>query len=128
MPVDIGWRAGKRLLGVRYYGKVVANDVRTQTEQMGALVKEGIAPIHMIIDASGISGVGIGLGDLRSLSTPNFPEIGWMAIIAPNAMYRFFISIGVQFSRGQYKFVSSLDEAEQFLIEQDATLEAVLDA
>lgn len=126
MPVEVGWRAGKRLLGVRYYGKVVADDVRGVTKQIGELLKEGIAPVHLIIDASGVTGVGIGLGDLRSLSTPNFAEIGWMAIIAPNPMYRFFISIGVQFSRGQYKFVNSIDAAEQFLLEQDATLGAVL--
>lgn len=127
MPVEIGWKAGKRLLGVRYHGKITADDVRRLTEQMGTIVKEGTAPIHVVIDASGVSGVGIGLGDLRSLSTPNFPEIGWMAIIAPNAVYRFFISIGVQFSRGKYKFVNSVDEAERFLVEQDSTLEDVLE-
>ncbi|MBW7879702.1 MAG: hypothetical protein H3C32_10370 [Anaerolineae bacterium] len=127
MPVEIGWKAGKRLLGVRYHGKITADDVRRLTEQMGKIVKEGTAPIHVVIDASGVSGVGIGLGDLRSLSTPNFPEIGWMAIIAPNAVYRFFISIGVQFSRGKYKFVNSVDEAERFLVEQDSTLEDVLE-
>lgn len=123
MPCNISWLIEKRIVHVEYHGKVSAEDIRSQAMQTVQLVQKlGIAPVHIFIDASRVSGVGVGLGDLRSLSVPTMPESGWMVIIAPNALYRFFISIGAQVTGGSYKFVQSKEEALTYLKSRDLTL------
>lgn len=122
MACEVKWLIEGRMVHVRYYGRVIADDIRQQSAETIALVQQGQAPVHVFIDASNIDSVGVGLGDLRPLSVPALPESGWMLIIAPNTLYRFFLSIGVQITGGNYKFVNSVQEAIEYVTQRDPSL------
>jgi hypothetical protein len=125
MPSAVGWLIENRIVHVRYFGVVNAEDVRRQTADTLALIERGVAPVHVYIDASAIDSVSVSIGDLRGLAVPTMPDAGWMLVVAPNALYRFFISVAAQFSRGSYKFVRSEQDALDFAREQDPTLPPV---
>lgn len=123
MPCDVDWLIDDRIVRAKYYGIVTAGDIRQQAATTVAMIDMGVAPVHVLIDSSGVESVGIGIGDLRSLSVKTLPTVGWTVIIAPNTLHRFFISIGMQFTRGNYKFVDTEDEAIDFVIGQDPTVQ-----
>lgn len=123
MPCDVDWLIEDRIVRARYYGTVTAGDIREQAASTLAMIEVGAAPIHVLIDSSRVESVGIGIGDLRSLSVKTLPAAGWTVIIAPNTLHRFFISIGMQFTRGNYKFVDTQDEAIDFVMSQDPTVQ-----
>lgn len=125
MPFDVDWLIDRRVVHVRFHGIVSADDVRAQSAETIAVVEQGVPPVHVFVDASAIDRVDLGLGELRGLAVSATPGFGWMIVVAPNSLYRFFISIAAQFMRGTYKFVASQDEALEFLRQQDVSLPKV---
>jgi len=105
---------------------VVSTDIHGQTDLLGEFLKDGAAPVHLIVDLSDVKEIGLGLGDLKSVAVKTYDQVGWMAVVAPNPVFRFFASIGIQMSRGKYRIFANHDEAIKFLVEQDPTLETVL--
>jgi hypothetical protein len=122
MPAHVSWLIEHRMVSIRYFGVVTAGDVKSNTATGVELVEQGTAPVHVFIDASEIESISISLSELRSLTVPVKSKAGWTIVIAPNTLYRFFISVGMQFSRGDYKFVESRDEAIAFARLNDPTL------
>lgn len=127
MPCEVDWLIAKRLIRAGFYGVVTADDIRQQTAETFELIAKGDPPVHILLDSSGVESIGIGIGDLRNLSVSTLPQAGWTIIIAPNTLYRFFISVGMQFTRSAYKFVESSEEAVEFLKSQDPTMKPSAD-
>jgi hypothetical protein len=107
---------------MRYYDRIVVEDIPYGAAILDSLLSEVAAPVHMIIDLTDIKEVGIGLRDLKNSAPPNQPKIHWMAVVTPNKIFRFLASAAIQFSSGYYRMFSTQEEAIAFLIAQDPHL------
>lgn len=126
MAYSVEWLYPPRMILIQYIDRVVRVDITSQTDELGHVLKEGQVPVHLIVDLSRVTEVGLGLGDLKSVAIKTHDEVGWMAVVAPNPIFRFFASIGIQMSRGKYRIFANRQEALKFLIEQDPTLRKVV--
>ena len=122
MGYSVTWLYPPRLILIEYIDKVASTDITGQTDTLGEVLKDGTTPVHLLVDLSRVKEIGLGLGDLKSVAVKTHDEVGWMAVIAPNPIFRFFASIGIQMSRGKYRIFANRDDALKFLIEQDPTL------
>jgi len=112
---------------MRYFDKIVVEDIPHGAEILESLLSEVAPPVQMIIDLSGVKEIGIGLRDLKSSAPPNQPKIQWMAVITPNPVFRFLASAAIQFSSGSYRMFPNREEAMKFLLTQDTRLRNLLD-
>lgn len=127
MGYAVNWLYPPRLVLIQYLDKVVKDDILNQTETLAQVLDEsGQAPVHLIVDLSDVVEIGLGLSDLKSVATKAHDSVGWMAVIAPNPVFRFFASIGIQISRGKYRVFANRADALKFLIEQDQSLRKVI--
>lgn len=127
MPVETTWLYGRRVLKMRHYGKITSEQLIASIDEMQAMVKQGVPPVHIYVDASAGEGrPEIALGDLKSIVPPVIDEVGWMVVVQPHALQRFFTSLGMQISGAKYKFVKDEREAMHYLLEQDPTLNDVI--
>lgn len=123
MPVTTTWMYDKRVIVQKQIGTVTAKQMTEAIEDLRNMIREGDAPVHVFIDASQQSGQpDIGLGDLKTLVPKVIEGSGWMVVIQPSTLQRFFTSLGMQLAGAKYKFVKDEQEAINFLVEQDPTL------
>ncbi len=126
MASTVEWLYPPRILLMRYFDRIVVDDIPHGAAILESLLAEAEVPVHMIIDLSGIKEVGIVLRDLKTAAPPNQPKIHWMAVITPNSVFRFLASAAIQFSSGHYRMFATHDEAINFLITQDASLQDII--
>jgi len=122
MGYSVDWLHPPRLILIQYSDRVVSTDIISQTNRLGEVLKDGAPPVHLIVDLSLVKEIGLGLSDLKSVAVKTHDEVGWMAVVAPNPIFRFFAAIGIQMSRGKYRIFANRDDAMAFLVEQDPTL------
>ncbi|MCU0463426.1 MAG: STAS/SEC14 domain-containing protein [Anaerolineae bacterium] len=122
MSSAVEWLRPNELVQIRYYGRVVAEDIPHGAAILDELMKEASGSVQMLIDLTGVTEVGIGLRDLRMSAPPNQPKVLWMAVVTPNAIFRFLASAAMQFSEGQYRFFATHEAALDFLKQKDPRL------
>jgi hypothetical protein len=125
METEINWLVSKRVLFARFSGEATPGEVIIQNRQLIQLTRdEGEAPVHLIVDASGLTKMPLTVKRLGETSAiMREPMLGWLILVTNNQLYNFVGTMVAQFSGIQMKTVNALDEALHKLEQLDASLE-----
>jgi hypothetical protein len=123
MPVEVSWLIPQRIVYERFSGEVTVEDIRHNSDLVAPMMAEGVPLIHTIIDVSEITGHP-GLNEIRN-STPmeTYDGEGWRILVGANAVARFIGSIILQIMQRRFRAFQTMEEALQFLEDQDETLD-----
>lgn len=127
MPISCTWLVEKRVIVQKYYGVVTSKQIADAMDEFRTMMQEGIAPVHVFVDAVEQDGyIDINIRDLPSLVPKILHGAGWIVVVQPNTLQRFFVSLGMQISGARYKFVKDEAAARDYLVKHDPTLDGVL--
>jgi hypothetical protein len=123
MPVEVSWLIPQRVIYERFSGEVTLDDIRRNSELVAPMMAEGIPLIHTIIDVAAVTSHP-GLNEIRN-STPmdTYDNEGWRILVGANAVARFVGSIILQLMKRRFRAYPTLEEALQFLENQDDSLD-----
>jgi hypothetical protein len=126
MPAQNEWIVPGRVLASHFYGDLQLDEVKASNDEaQGWIAREGIAPVHTIVDMSGIQRYPTSLKDVRSIVRVDKPEMaGWTIIVSGNTIIRFISSTVTQLLRQKVRVFDGLDDAYTFLWEADSSLPA----
>ncbi len=123
MPFEVKWHTDKRIILQRFYGRVTLEDVREAVNANDGFIEQGIAPIHLIVDAADIDNIPVHLRETSKISSNlNDPSVGWVILITNNPLSEFFVKLTSQLVKYRLGRAKSLEEALEFLARQDSTL------
>lgn len=128
MPYEIQWLYEKRIINPAFFGVVTLEEMKAEIWELTEVTKTGKPPVHIIVDMSGVDHLAANLLQIRKVTPPVTPEIGWVIIVGQNPLVRFISSISVQLSRAKYRFFATTDEALIFLKTRDADIAAWLES
>ncbi len=125
MPYQTGWYAENRIILTRYTGIIGVEDIRGQIAETHTLIEQGTPLIHSIIDLSQIDKwppLNV-VNEFRAMDIEAVRgRIGWSIIVANNMVLKFGSSLFAPIFNLRQRIFSSLDEALNFLQENDSTL------
>jgi hypothetical protein len=124
MPHTTRWLVDKRVIYVEFEGRITKEELQQFVDEVKALLDEGIPLVHLITNSLDMEKVDISMGTLRTLAGAyNLTgQLGWTVDINNNPILKMFAGISSQFAGVRQRTVSSLDEAVNFLKENDDTL------
>lgn len=127
MPYHFEWTTPGRVFLSRIEGNIQPEQINDITLQSRDMLLEGQAPVHLIIDTTGLSNIPFTLSNL-SLWTANIPKgrMGWMIVVKPSKMASFALSIVSKTLNVKVKTAESVNEAINILHKVDQTLPAQL--
>jgi len=124
MKHQIEYAMDKRVIRVRYIGDLTQEEAKITNTAVTEMIRDGIAPVHFIADATQLEALKINLMQMReAASFLREPQLGWLIIIGGNPIARFMGSLVIQLRKANFRFVDSLDEAFAVLSRVDTTLE-----
>jgi len=125
MPYQTNWCVEQRVILTRYTGTIVAEDIHGQIEETRALIEQGRPLIHSIIDLSQIDKWPPlnTVNEFRAMEIDAVREhMGWSIIVANNVVLKFGSALFAPIFKLRQRIFSTLDEALDFLQENDPTL------
>ena len=125
MPYQTSWCVEQRVILTRYKGVIVVEDIRGQIKETRAMIEQGIPLIHSIIDLSKIDKWPPlnTVNEFRVMDIETVREqMGWSIIVANNIVLKFGSSLFAPVFKLRQRIFSTLDEALDFLQENDPTL------
>jgi hypothetical protein len=123
MPVEVSWLVPQRIVYEHFTGDVTVQDLRHNSEVVAPMMAEGIPLVHTIIDISHITSHP-GINEIRnSTSMDTYDNEGWRILVGASAVAKFVGSIVLQLMKRRFRAFDTLDEALQFLADQDETLD-----
>lgn len=128
MSASNEWIVPGRVLASHFVGDLNLAEVKASNDEAQQwIATEGIAPVHTIVDLSGVQRYPTNLRDVRSIVRVDKPEMaGWTIIVSSNSIIRFISSTVTQLLRQKVRVFDGLEDAYHFLWETDATLPAEL--
>src|SRR5215813_9421768 len=98
MPYQTSWHYPRRIIRNVYYGVVTPEDLHAQAEESQRLLRQCVAPVHVLLDISGVSRLNVTLPELRELANayPTTEDTGWVIIVGQNVVVRFLAGLAVQ--------------------------------
>jgi hypothetical protein len=130
MPSELQWYTpGKRVIYGRGLGHVTLEDVKEWNDTILSLLEEGIPPIHLVADFTGVISMGVSLLHLRSaMSYVKHPALGWTVTFGNSAVLNILGRIVADLSHVHFHGFRTKKAALEFLIKQDASLAALIEA
>lgn len=130
MPYQNMWYHEQRIIRTVFSGMVTADDFRNQLVEVFAMFKDGVAPVHIVLDITQVRRMAITLPELRELARqyPNGEALGWVMIVGDSLEARFLMGMGVQFRQAHARHFPTMDEALAFLGRHDDSLSAIAGA
>jgi hypothetical protein len=127
MPIENVWYKQGRVIFERAYGTLSADDVHNSNTSVIAMIREGQSPVHIVIDARTVEQAPFNLRSLQEAVTAfREPGVGWILVIANNAVFRFWASAISQLSKAKFRSVQTPDEAIQILMHLDPSVGELL--
>ncbi|MEM9952889.1 MAG: hypothetical protein AAF846_14890 [Chloroflexota bacterium] len=124
MGWSVSWSIPQRIYVVKIEGEITEADFIAGCEKSTEFVREGIAPVHCIIDAKFATIPHVNIAKAREIAQVfNEPKLGWVLMISANPIVRMVGSILSQLSNKRCKFVNTVDEALVLLQRDDLTLQ-----
>lgn len=124
MAYTTTWCVDKRVALLQIDGEVDLADLPEIAKSSRAYVAEGIAPVHILIDMRGVTKYPTNLREVaNALKNEGNSQVGWTLFITNSLVLRFLGSTLVQLTKQRVHALSNVDEAIEFLLERDATLE-----
>ncbi|MEP6984246.1 MAG: hypothetical protein ABI970_01510 [Chloroflexota bacterium] len=122
MAYELSWLVDKRVLYTRMYGFVTGADLDIQKKEMELYIQQSEQLLHMITDATDMTGTNMGLRDLQKMQFASAANLGWAIYVSPNKMNRFFASVVTQLMKKRGREYATLEEGLRFLQDMDDTL------
>jgi hypothetical protein len=125
MPIVHHWIIPQRVIYVRWYGEITVADAHEANQNTARFIEEGIAPVHMLRDDSGITKIPhvTPRQTLDALKAARDPRFGWAVNIGySSALVRVLIDLYSKFTRIRIHRAETLEEALTFLKQADASL------
>jgi hypothetical protein len=125
MSFEISWHTPKKIIFVHLLGELDLNAVEAMAQQCAVLMDEGIAPVHILLDDRNGGRPPISLSQLRSrLEIGKHPYLGWIVGIGEtDPVAKFLLPLVMNLISVKYERVATIDDALNFLIKQDLTIE-----
>lgn len=129
MPSEITWYpSSKRILLGRGLGLVSLEDVKKWSDTILSLLEEGIPPVHLIGDFTGVTGMNVSLLHLRSaMAYVKHPSLGWTVTFGNSALLNVLGRFVADLSGVHFNGFKTKKAALEFLIKQDASVAALLE-
>ncbi|MEO8395293.1 MAG: STAS/SEC14 domain-containing protein [Chloroflexota bacterium] len=126
MPIDISWQQPRRVIYERFHGTITLEEMTAIQQEFLKYLNEGEAPVHAIIDLSGVRDFPKSISQIRQglVSTGN-TQLGRVVLVTgKNPMVRFISSVISQLilKNAQYALCDSLDEATRILRDRDPSV------
>ncbi len=124
MPYELHWLVEKRVTYARFHGVITIDVLAQYVEDQNALVAEGTPLVHSINDTLAVEKIDFNLRSLQVFSkTLKQPEgVGWHLDVSPKGLRRFLSSLALQFSGTRFRQFDTIEEAVEFIQENDPTL------
>ncbi len=123
MPVEQSWLVPNRVILQQFYDKVTVEEINQSSSEHIALVQAGIPLVHTIIDTTAIE-LHPGIAELKQdLAIERADNEGWRIIISTEGTTRFAASFAMQMIDQRHRLFDTLDDALEFLQEQDETID-----
>jgi hypothetical protein len=125
MPALNEWIVPGRVLASHFSGDLHLEEVKESNgEAQVWIASEGVAPVHTIVDLSGVKRYPTSLKDVRDIVRVDHPEMaGWSVIVSGNTIIRFISSTVTQLMRQKVRVFDNMDEAYAFLWDTDSSLQ-----
>ncbi|QPC82663.1 hypothetical protein G4Y79_23740 [Phototrophicus methaneseepsis] len=120
------WLQEKRIAYIELIGKFDEQLVIDVNEHMRSLIDEGMRPVHLVLDATGLTGYPVNVRVLKQSSeaSASHPDVGWLILIGfTNPVIKFFSSVLAQLFNLNFKQAESTEEAVSILRRVDITIE-----
>ncbi len=128
MAFKVSWYIQGRVIYDEVWGAVTIDDVSGTSDALRVLLDEatgGEQRCHVIVDITRLSRLPLTLGQTnKAISHFKHPNLGWSLLVNRNKFALFLASVIAQMFRARFRAFATIEEALQFLIEQDASLEA----
>jgi hypothetical protein len=129
MPQKMDYWVDKRVTFHWIAGDVTAAEFLEANATAVQLVRNGIGPVHHVVDATGVGKVSLNLRQLGEItSLLREPNLGWIVFIGGNPIVRFLAAVLTQHDRVKFRVVDDQEAAWQLLQRVDSSLTAVLPA
>jgi hypothetical protein len=125
MPITHRWIIPQRVIYVTWYGEITLTDAHEANRNTARFIEEGIAPVHMLRDDSGITKIPnvTPRQTLAALHSVRDPRFGWAVNIGhSNAFVRTLTDLYSKFTRIRIQRAETLEEALAFLKQADESL------
>jgi SpoIIAA-like len=123
MPFKTSWADDKRIIYTKLTGTLTAQEAQEMSDTHAKFLSEGTAPVHLVVDVTGLSGVPTNLRQNTSMGGYlRHSALGWTVLIGGNVLVNFMVSVIGQVFKFRYSKRETLDEALAYLIAQDQTL------
>lgn len=126
MAQQTEWLLEGRIIRQHAYGVVTIDDIRDSNATVIKLLREGEAPVHVLVDSLDIHHTEFNV-KLLTEATSFFkePTLGCVVYITTDRMVGFLQSIASQLGRAEYRIVKTREEALDTLKRIDLTLNDV---
>jgi hypothetical protein len=123
MPYQISWHEEKRIIHQRLIGDFDMTDATQAAKATEEYLKQGIGPVHLVIDVSGMKSFPTNMTKIHSISTYlKDPNLGWVVLIGGNSLTNFVTQVISQVIKFRIAQRPNLEQAVAFLGTYDPTL------
>ncbi|MCI0710426.1 MAG: hypothetical protein L0154_09720 [Chloroflexi bacterium] len=122
MAYQVSWLVPQRVIFVRVTATLTRDDIVAMNQDYFHLLDEGVAPVHMLVDANQLDKLDIKVKDIPSLLMQDDARFGWNFIVTPNRFIGFLSNLAAHLTGSKYKTMDKLDEALQVLVRLDSSL------
>lgn len=125
MPYEIRWHTENRVIYQRCFGVLTLDEMRENNEITMQYINSGTPLVHNIVDMREVESFPMNLkqmGDVFKRDQETLIRLGWTVVIGLTPIMRFFATVLIQIWGARYRFVTTLEEAEDFLLDRDVTL------
>ena len=124
MAYELIWIVPGRVILIEMENVLPLSETISLIEECHAWVSTGLAPVHILIDATKIVNAPINIQELTQLSkSMENDDIGWWVLINPAKMIWFTASIVTKLLRKKLKSAHSIEEALNILERVDFTID-----
>ena len=125
MPFSVEWFVENQVIYSEMWGNMSLEDIRQHSIACIECMSQTTRFVHMIVDLKSMQTLPLNAIQLRRAGTVlDQPNMGWMVLIAEDRSYMYVVKLVMQMvTKTRTRVVSSLDEAIEFLREQDQTID-----
>ena len=129
MNIETRWYIKDRVAYVHMSGIIGVNEMVTLNEQITAFIEDGVAVgaplVHFLVDDSGVTETKLKLNQINSvMPVIRHRSFGWAITIGnENPFVKILVYLVSQLARVRFRRVNTRQEAIDFLISQDQTLD-----
>lgn len=126
MPYELSWLLDKRVIHLRAFDILTAQEYETSADELLSMFDDGIAPVHVVVDHLDVDEIKLSPTLVKDLIFPNQHEAsGWTILVAASKLATFSISMITQLNNVSIRTCDTLEEAMETLQRVDNSISAI---